>query len=62
MLVADFLEHSADRFPDKTALICDGERLSYLQIEEFRKETLTQTDSGRETKSQFSEIYESPLF
>jgi len=34
MLVNNFLEKSAQRFPSKTALICDGRRLSYSQIEE----------------------------
>jgi long-chain acyl-CoA synthetase len=33
MLVAEFLEHSADRLPDKIALIFDGQRLNYLQID-----------------------------
>jgi long-chain acyl-CoA synthetase len=34
MLVNDFLENSAERFADKTALICDDQRLTYAQIEE----------------------------
>jgi long-chain acyl-CoA synthetase len=34
MLVNDFLENSAERFADKIALICDGQRLTYAQIEE----------------------------
>jgi long-chain acyl-CoA synthetase len=34
MLVNDFLQNSAERFPDKVALVCDGHRLSYAQIEE----------------------------
>ena len=34
MLVNDFLQSSAERFPDKVALICDGQRLTYAQIEE----------------------------
>jgi len=34
MLVNDFLENSAERFPDKLALICGGQRLTYAQIEE----------------------------
>ena len=34
MLVNDFLQNSAERFPDKTALVCDGRRLTYAQIEE----------------------------
>jgi long-chain acyl-CoA synthetase len=33
VLVSDFLRHSAARFPDKTALICDNQRLTYAQIE-----------------------------
>ena len=34
MLVNHFLEQSAQRFPDKTALVCDGRRLTYSQINE----------------------------
>ena len=34
MLVSDFLQNSAQRFPDKVALICGGQRLTYAQIEE----------------------------
>jgi amino acid adenylation domain-containing protein len=33
MLVHQFLEHSADRLPDKVALICDGQRLTYADVE-----------------------------
>ncbi len=33
LLVNDFLEHSATRTPDKVALICDGQRLSYAEID-----------------------------
>ncbi len=33
MLVHHFLEHSADRTPDKVALVCDGQRLTYAQLE-----------------------------
>jgi long-chain acyl-CoA synthetase len=33
MLVQGFLEDSADRTPDKIALICDGQRLNYAAIE-----------------------------
>ena len=33
MLVQDFLEASADRLPDKVALVCDGQRLTYGEIE-----------------------------
>ena len=32
-LVHEFLEQSAKRFPDKTALICDGRRLTYAEID-----------------------------
>src|SRR6185295_13188787 len=32
-LVQHFLEHSADRFPDKVALVCEGQRLTYAQVE-----------------------------
>jgi amino acid adenylation domain-containing protein len=34
MLVNDFLQNSAQRFPDKVALVCDGHRLTYAQAEE----------------------------
>ncbi|MBU0704899.1 MAG: AMP-binding protein [Chloroflexi bacterium] len=34
MLVNDFLQDSAERFPDKIALVCDGQRLTYAQLEE----------------------------
>ena len=33
MLVQDFLQDSAERFPDKAALICDNRRLTYAEIE-----------------------------
>ena len=33
-LVHHFLEQSAERFPDKVALVCDGRRLTYAEIEE----------------------------
>ena len=33
VLVSDFLPNSAARFPDKVALVCDGQRLTYAQIE-----------------------------
>jgi long-chain acyl-CoA synthetase len=33
VLVQEFLEESAERFPDKSALICDGRRLTYRQVE-----------------------------
>ena len=32
MLVQHFLEHSAARLPNKVALICDGKRLTYSEI------------------------------
>jgi long-chain acyl-CoA synthetase len=32
-LVQHFLENSADRLPGKVALVCDGQRLTYAQIE-----------------------------
>jgi len=35
LLVQDFLEHSADRLPEKTALVCDGQRLTYAQVDEM---------------------------
>jgi long-chain acyl-CoA synthetase len=34
MLVQQFLEQSADRTPGKLALVCDGQRLTYAQVEE----------------------------
>lgn len=34
MLLTDFLRDSADRFPDKVALVCDERQLTYAQIEE----------------------------
>lgn len=33
MLLQEFLEKSAERFPEKTALVCGGERLTYAEIE-----------------------------
>jgi long-chain acyl-CoA synthetase len=33
MLVQDFLQNSADVLPDKTALVCEGQRLTYAEIE-----------------------------
>jgi amino acid adenylation domain-containing protein len=33
MLVQEFLERSAERFPDKTALVCGSERLSYAELD-----------------------------
>ncbi len=33
MLVNEFLQRSADRFPDKVALVCDGRRWTYAEIE-----------------------------
>jgi long-chain acyl-CoA synthetase len=33
MLVQDFLQNSADRLPDKVALVCDNQRLTYAQVE-----------------------------
>jgi amino acid adenylation domain-containing protein len=33
MLVQDFLEHSAQRLPDKVCLVCDGQRLTYGQVD-----------------------------
>ena len=32
-LVQEFLEHSAARLPDKIALVCEGQRLTYAEIE-----------------------------
>jgi non-ribosomal peptide synthetase component E (peptide arylation enzyme) len=33
MLVNEFLERSAERFSDKAALVCDGRRLTYGQVD-----------------------------
>jgi amino acid adenylation domain-containing protein len=33
LLVQDFLDHSAERFPDKVALVCGERRLTYAEIE-----------------------------
>jgi long-chain acyl-CoA synthetase len=33
MLVQDLLQNSADRLPDKVALVCDNQRLTYAQVE-----------------------------
>ena len=41
MLVNDFLQNSADRFPDKVALICDGQRMTYAQIEKQANQLAT---------------------
>ncbi|TAJ92372.1 MAG: AMP-dependent synthetase [Gammaproteobacteria bacterium] len=35
MQVEEFLERSAKRMPDKTALVCDGRRLTYAQLEDM---------------------------
>lgn len=35
LLARDFLEHSADRLPDKVALVCDGQRLTYGQLDKM---------------------------
>ena len=34
MQVEEFLERSAERTPDKTALVCESQRLTYAQLEE----------------------------
>jgi long-chain acyl-CoA synthetase len=34
MQVESFLERSAQRYPDKIALICGGRRLSYKEVDE----------------------------
>lgn len=33
LLVHQFLEHSAERTPDKIALVCNGQRLTYAQVD-----------------------------
>lgn len=33
LLVRDFIENSADRTPEKVALICDGQRLTYRELD-----------------------------
>lgn len=35
LLVTDFLENSAARYPDKVALVCDEQRLTYRQIDDM---------------------------
>ncbi|MEI6083184.1 MAG: AMP-binding protein [Verrucomicrobiota bacterium] len=35
LLVRDFLEQSAQRLPAKIALVCDGQRLTYAQLDEM---------------------------
>jgi long-chain acyl-CoA synthetase len=35
LLVRDFLELSARRLPEKVALVCDGQRLTYRQLDEM---------------------------
>ena len=50
LLVRDFLEHSADRSPAKVALVCDGRRLSYAELEAMANrlaDTLTKMGVGR---------------
>ena len=34
-LVRDFLEQSADRLPEKIALVCDGQRLTYHEVDQI---------------------------
>ena len=34
MLVHEYLEASARRTPDKLALVCDGQRLTYRELDE----------------------------
>jgi len=34
MLVQEFLERTAERLPDKVCLVCDGQRLTYAQMED----------------------------
>ena len=34
MQVESFLEQSAERFPEKTAIVCAGRRLTYREVEE----------------------------
>jgi len=33
MLVQDFLQNSAEKYPNKTALVCDNRRLTYAEVE-----------------------------
>ena len=46
MQVEQFLENSARQFPDKVALICGDERLTYRQIEERGEPVGPRTDRG----------------
>ena len=39
MLVNEFLQNSAHNFPDKTALICNGKRHSYSELEKLSNQT-----------------------
>jgi amino acid adenylation domain-containing protein len=39
VLVSDFLEQSADRFPDKVALVCGERRLTYREVEDRANRT-----------------------
>jgi amino acid adenylation domain-containing protein len=41
MLVNHFLENSADRLPDKVALICEDKRLTYREINSFANQLST---------------------
>lgn len=50
LLVRDFLEHSAERSPTKVALVCDGRRLSYAELEAMANrlaDTLKKMGVGR---------------
>lgn len=35
LIVRDFLEQSAERSPEKTALVCDNQRLSYREVDQL---------------------------
>ena len=32
--IADLIEHAVDAVPDRTAIVCDGKRVTFAQLEE----------------------------
>ena len=46
MLVGDFLTRSAERFPEKTAIICGDRRVSYGELEELSNRFAWALDQG----------------
>ena len=45
MLLQELLERSARRTPDKTALVCDGRRTSYAQLDRMATGLAARPDS-----------------